>query len=290
MKNENLKKNIQNVSVYNFKVAPRFSPKNFHELEVIHKEFSQIASQVLSTYLKLPLSVEFLSANQISSQSFQNVKFARIRRFAPSLYFKINNCETPAVLSLDYETSSRMINRALGGGGSYETKPGDLGEIESVVFQKICEKFVKGLEEAFSQTKEFEIEVIKPGNIIGEDICVIANFEIKLSESQYGLMSLCYPYSVINSVLLSSKSNKVLYFNPNKKTYEALICAPLELNCVLKEVEFKLKDFADLKVGDVLPLGISKDESIKIKIQNKDKFSAKILENNKIEIIKRIEE
>lgn len=291
MKNENLKKNKDNFTVYDFKLPPKFSPKNFRELEIIHKDFCKKVSFVLTNYLKMPVKLDYISADQILYENFNASKSDTFASYTPCLCFKINTNENFSIIRLDYESASGLINRALGGDGTSENAPVDLNEIEKAVFKKIGERMTRSLEDTFQTSRKFYIQSLKVENHCLQGICILVNFEIKIRNNLYGLMSICYPYSVINSVLRSSTNRNVIYFDGNEKskTYEALMQTPLELKAVLKESEFKLKDFKNLNVGDVLPMGILKNENIRIKIGNTDKFLAKRLSGTKIEIIKRIE-
>ena len=139
---------------YDFKLPRKFSPKNFRELDAIHRNFCKKMSRNLTDYLKIPVSADFIGARLILSENlYFAIKSGFYASYAPCLSFKINSNENLSLIRMDYEASCRMIDAGLGGEGSYENNISDLGEIERAVFKKIVERITQSLEDAFSITK-----------------------------------------------------------------------------------------------------------------------------------------
>ncbi len=271
--------------LYNFRRPDKFSKDHLRALQDIHKEFSRQFSLVLAAYLRMPIEISIISVDQLTYDEFTS-------SMPSPLTIGIVEFEplTGQILTgLSHEVITSIVDRMLGGIGTGEDIPRELTDIEESLARKVLERFIHALEDAWKniipahgeiidiENNYSFIQVCTPGEIVA-----LVTFEVQISNKQAGLLSLCFPYPVLESVLgqLSSQhifQAKGLESTPEDKEHilDQLKVADVKVNVEFGETNISLKDFLDLKEGDVLKLDTKIKDNLSVCVDNKKKFWAR---------------
>lgn len=271
--------------LYNFRRPDKFSKDHLRALQDIHKEFSRQYSLVLAAYLRMPIEISIISVDQLTYDEFT--------RSMPSPLtigiVEFDKLNGQILTGLSHEVISSIVDRMLGGVGAGEDIPRELTDIEEALAKKVLERFVKSLEMAWKNIIPVKGEVIDIDNSYSfiqvcnpGEIVALITFEVQISNKQAGLLSLCFPYPVLETVLgqLSSQhifQAKGVVATPEDK--ENLIGqlekANVGINVNFGETTISLKEFLELKEGDVLKLDTTITDNLSVCINNEKKFLAR---------------
>lgn len=279
---ENLEEEKKGYKLYNFRRPDKFSKDHLKVLQDIHKEFSRQQSLLLSAYLRLGIDVEVVSVDQLTYEEFTR----SLPNPVTVCVLELNPLPGQIVMIISHEVTFCIVDRMLGGPGTGEPKPRELTDIEEALIKRVFEKISKTLEKAWKNIFPVRSEVIGIDNnaILPQfaspgEITALITLEIQIAEKQSGLLSLCFPYPVLENVLeqLSTqqmfRSRGILSSPEDKKSIlNKLGSSNVNINVTLGKTKITVEDFLDLKVGDVLRLDNQVTEDLVISINGKPKF------------------
>jgi flagellar motor switch protein FliM len=271
--------------LYNFRRPDKFSKDHLKALHDIHKEFSRQLSLLLSAYLRMGLDVEVVSVDQLTYEEF-------VRSLPNPItvcIMEINPLPGQIMLAISHEIAFCIVDRMLGGTGVGETKPRELTDIEESLIKKVFEKMLKTLEVVWK-----EIFPIR-GAVIGLDnssvlpqlaspgeITALITLEVQIAARQSGLLSLCFPYPVLETVLDQLSTQQMFHSKGMASSLEdkhnillKLNNSIVKINVMLGRTDITVADFIDLKIGDVLRLDNFVTDNILVKVNDVPKFFAK---------------
>jgi len=111
------------------------------------------------------------------------------------------------------------------------------------------------------------------------EITALTTLELQIADTQSGLLSICFPYPVLETVLeqLSTQQmfrSKGLASSPEDKQniLEKLGHSVFDIDVILGSTNITIEDFLDLKIGDVLRLDNLVNENLIINVNEKPKF------------------
>lgn len=281
--------------LYNFRRPDKFSKDHLRALQDIHKEFSRQLELVLTAYLRLPVNIDVISVDQLTYDEFTRAMPSPITIGI----LELNPLPGQILLGISHEINSSIVDRMLGGTGLSESKARELTDIEEALTKRVVVRMCQTLEEAWKTV--FPVQ----GNIVGMDnnytmiqianpseIVALITIEITISNKFSGLLSFCFPYPVLESVIgqLSSQhifqSKNIVSTVEDKETIlSRLNNTTLGVNVVLGETDINIKDLVDLKVGDVLKLNSSVKDDLFVYVNKELKFLGRPgLKNNKVAV------
>lgn len=271
--------------LYNFRRPDKFSKDHLRGLQDIHREFSRQLALVLTAYLRMHLEVDVVSVDQLTYDEFM--------RSVPSpisiAIFELNPLPGQILLGISFEVLSSIVDRMLGGVGSVESKARELTDVEESLVKKMIERTIQTLADAWSHIIPVE------GNLIGLDnnysgiqvatageIVALITLEVHISGKHYGLISLCFPYPVLENILSQLTTQHIFQTKgiiatseERQKMIEKLDTSLVDVNVLFGQTEIALKDFIDLKEGDVLKLDNAANEDMIVKVNDEKKFYAR---------------
>ncbi len=276
---------IKGYKLYNFRRPDKFSKDHLRALQDIHKEFSRQFSLILAAYLRMPIAISIISVDQLTYDEFT--------RSMPSPLtigiVEFDKLNGQILTGISHEVISSIVDRMLGGIGEGEDIPRELTDIEEALAKKVLERLLKSLEAAWKNIipvtgKVIDIDnsysfiqVCNPGEIVA-----LITFEVQISNKQAGLLSLCFPYPVLETVLSQLSSQHIFQAKGVAATPEdkenllgQLEKASVPVNVNFGETTVSLKDFLDLKTGDVLKLDTTVTDNLIVCINNINKFTAR---------------
>lgn len=281
--------------LYNFRRPDKFSKDHLRALHDIHKEFSRQLALILIVYLRMHIDIDIVSVDQLTYDEFA--------RSMPSPItvgiFELKPLPGQVLLGLSHEITSSIVDRMLGGTGVSEIKTRELTDIEEALSKKVIDKVTKVLEEAWKSIYKVHgmvvgldnsyalIQIASPGEIVA-----LITFEVQLTGRYSGLMSLCFPYPVLEPVLGQLSSQHIFQTKSTAISSEDRdnILSRLNTSTMLVEVllgnaDISVKDLMELKTGDVLKLDSSVNESLVVKVNKIPKFIARPgTQNNRLAV------
>ncbi len=279
---ENLDEAKKGYKLYNFRRPDKFSKDHLRVLQDIHKEFSRQLSLLLSTYLRLHIDVDVVSVDQLTYEEFT--------RSLPNpitvCVLELNPLPGQIVFVLSHEVTFSIVDRMLGGPGAADPRPRELTDIEEALAKRIFEKMTKTLEVAWkgifpvrSTVVGLDNNSVLPQLASPSEITALTTLELQVSDKQSGLLSLCFPYPVLETVLEQLSTQQMFRSKglapsaeDKQNILEKINNSMADINVLLGGTDITIEDFLDLKVGDVLRLDNLVNDNLVINVNEKPKF------------------
>lgn len=270
--------------LYNFRRPDKFSKEHLRALQDIHRDFVRQLALTLTTYLRMDVEMDIISVDQLTYDEF----VCSMPPHFQNGIFKLNPLSGEISLGLSSEVLTVILDRMLGGDGSNHDFNRDLTQIEEALTKKIIEKIIKTLENSWCSVLPVKAEFtsldngyhVVPITTSGEIVALIS-FEIRLGSKNFGLINLCFPYPVLETVLqkltpqyIFQHTNVVSNEIGRNEILNKIYPANLDLSVVLGTAKVLINDVLELKEGDVIKLEQKIDEKLYVLIDNKKKFEA----------------
>lgn len=271
--------------LYNFRRPDKFSKDHLRALQTIHDGFSRQLGLVLTSYLRMQVDVDVVSVDQLTYDEF-------IRSMPnPITVSIIELLPLPGqiLMGMGHEVTSGIIDRMLGGMGVSEARPRELTDIEESLIRRVIDKSIRSLEEAWNNVMPLEanlvgiednyilIQVATPGEIVA-----LVTFEVQLGGRDSGLMSLCLPYPVLETVVSQLSAQHIFHSRNHEisdedqnKIIQKLAPATLAVDVTLGSVDINVKELLELRVGDVLRLESMVSDPLILNVEGIPKFTAR---------------
>ncbi len=249
-------------------------------LELISERFARMLRNDLPASLKVPLEV-----------GPGGVQVAKYSEYIDTLYvptciklLRIKPFVGTCLLTLDAKLIHRLVDMFFGGNGDVAALDGkEFTLTERRVIDRIVSLVLRDFELAWQEELPVQTEVIgdevNPGlvNVIpGSEVLMVSSFRLELEEGG-GEMHIAFPYASLEpykSVLdtTAKKDQKEADMAWRARMERSLLEAELPINCVIGDVQLRLRDLMRLQVGDVLDLNMQ--EIHQVRISNIPAFTA----------------
>lgn len=271
--------------LYNFRRPDKFSKDHLRALQDVHREFSRQISLVLTAYLRMRIEIDVVSTDQLTYDEFM--------RSMPSPItigiFELNPLPGQILLGVSFEVLSCIVDRMLGGVGLSENRQRELTDIEEALAKKVIERIVKTLESAWSSIIPVQAEVVGLDNsyqmiqvATSGEIVALITFEVQIAGKYFGLVSLCFPYPVLENVLVHLSTQHIFQTKgivatteERQKMIEKLNTSKVDLSVLFGSCDIPLDDFVDIKEGDIIRLDNKTNDDLVVTINNEKKFFAR---------------
>lgn len=271
--------------LYNFRRPDKFSKDHLRALQDVHREFSRQLSLVLTAYLRMHVEIDVVSTDQLTYDEFM--------RSMPSPItigiFELNPLPGQILLGVSFEVLSCIVDRMLGGVGLSENKQRELTDIEESLAKKLIERTVKTLEMAWSNIMPVQSQVVGLDNsyemiqvATAGEIVALITFEVQIAGKYFGLISLCFPYPVLETVLAHLSTQHIFQTKgiaatteERQKMIQKLNTSNVDLSVLFGACKITLSDFLDIKEGDIIKLDNKTSEDLVVKINEEKKFFAR---------------
>lgn len=271
--------------LYNFRRPDKFSKDHLRALQDVHREFSRQISLVLTAYLRMHIEIDVVSTDQLTYDEFM--------RSMPSPItigiFEMNPLPGQILLGVSFEVLSCIVDRMLGGVGLGENRQRELTDIEEALAKKVIERTIKTLESSWSSIVPVQSELIGLDNsyqmiqvATSGEIVALITFEVQIAGKYFGLISLCFPYPVLETVLghLSTQhifqtKGIVATTEERQKMIQKLNTSKVDLSVLFGSCQISLGEFLDVKEGDIIRLENKTNEDLVVKVNEEKKFFAR---------------
>ncbi len=264
------------IKTYDFNRPNRFSKDHMRTLEMLHEIFSRGFTASVAAYLRTVADIKVVSVSQLPFREY-TMSLPR-----PDCIFvlKMEPLDGSFLLEMNPELVLTLIDRILGGPGKAPTAPRELTLIEQSVIEKIVNRGLETLQEAWLKVGHFQpkltgyettaqfVQVVAPN-----EIAAVIEFEVKINEVT-GKMSMCIPYVVLEPIIGDLSAQK--WFTVGKKestaeTVESLTKvmreAMMPIVVRVGAAQITVQEMLRLKAGDVIRLNTSPHHEIEVLIE-----------------------
>lgn len=270
--------------LYNFRRPDKFSKEHLRGLQDIHREFARQLEMNLTAYLSLPIEIDVVSVDQLTYDEFTH---SMPESIAIGL-LELTPLPNQVLLGINFEILSSIVDRMLGGVGVCENMSHEMTDIEESLAKQFIKRTVNTLETSWAHvvpvkgtvdalaTNYQNVQVASPGEIVA-----LITFEIQIASKYFGLMSLCYPYPVLENILGHLSTQRIFHTKgivatteERQKMIEKLNTSNIDISVLFGTTDITSQDFLDLKVGDVIRLDNKVTDDLIVKINGEKKFFA----------------
>jgi len=273
-------KEERKVSLYDFRRPDRVSKDQMRVLQNLHEGFARVLSTTLTSYLRTLVEVELVSVDQLTYSEF----VMSVTNPSCIYVFQMEPLSGSAIFEINPSLVFFMIDRLFGGPGKAMQYNRELTDIERSVMNKIVERLLLDLKEAWEYLGIFHPKIESYENnpqfvqiAPASETVILISFELR-SRHTSGLMSMCLPYMFLEPVMTnltaenwisSSKANPV---ESRKVVEREMGGTPMEVKAVVGKVVMKLSQMLRLQEGDVLVLEKPADTDLVLKVGGKPTF------------------
>lgn len=275
--------NRKKVHTYDFKKALRFSQDQIRTLSRIHENFSRLLTSYFSTQLRTYVQITAEKVEQVAYTDF----LQQVEKKSILGVFDARPLTGSMVMKFSPEVAYVMFDRLLGGQGEVLQKNSDLTEIEISVIDRIFSNSLSCFQEAWAsvtplspELKEIEVNPQFLTMSSPNETVILVNLQTRIGDVE-GEIQICLPHLVLEQVLpkLSAKhwlanQKKEVADHEMEALEKRLHATQMDIAAVLGQVTVDIKDFLDLKRGDILRLDEAVDAPLKLYVDHKQKFLA----------------
>ena len=268
--------------LYNFRRPDKFSKEHLKALQDIHRDFVRHLATILTGYLRMEVEIDVISVDQLTYEEY----ICSMPSHVQNMIFKLNPLSGEISMGMSPEVLAVVLDRMLGGAGTINDRGKELTQIEELLTIKFTEKIIKILEEAWSTILPVKSEFVTIANgyhsvpiTTSGEIVTLISFEVRLGQKNFGLMNICFPYPVLETVLpkltpqyIYQHTNVVANEIGKNETLEKIKTAELEMQVLLGSTKIEINDVLDLKVDDVIKLDQKLNEELIACVNKKRKF------------------
>ena len=268
------------VQVYDFTSPNRLSKEQIRRIEYLHSVFVKRASMSLAAVLR--------GSVRISIKSVEEADYSVFVESIPSpgatFTFKAEPLEGFGIIDIDINLAFSLIDRLLGGKGEPLAQTRELTSIEQTVAKTIVKTLIREIEWAWSSLAQLKmgIQAFATGpetfQIYGSSTSIVA-VEMKVTtDNTEGTICMGYPYPMFEPVLREISKTPTFRSKrePDEKTMSQLISVvPMTMTARLPVSMVRIKDLANMEVGDVIVLDTHVDDEIDLLVEGKQLFQAR---------------
>jgi len=269
------------ITSYDFKHPARVNKDQLRTLENLHDNFARLLSSTFSGAMKAVVDVDTAFVDQTTYREFimslSNPNCAYQFTLGPTSGQAIIDVAMPLVFS--------FVDRIFGGKGSSQgVEARQVTQIEMGEINTIAKKMIEDLESTWEPILRVEITDIELETnpefmqiTAASEIVVLLAFEVN-STNASGLVSLCYPFFTLESIL--PRLGQQSYVRTSRMNQEELRTqniqrlekAKLPITTELARGRVSLKEARELQVGDVLKMETRADEPAVIFVNEEPKY------------------
>jgi flagellar motor switch protein FliM len=271
------------LSLYDFRRPDRVSKDQMRTLQNLHEGYARQFSTTLTNFLRTFVEIELVSVDQLTYSEF----VMSISNPSCIYVFKMEPLEGSAILEINPSLVFFIIDRLFGGQGKPSEQNRELTLIEQNVIHRIVERGLNDLKEIWEHVGIFSpkietyetnpqfVQIAPPGETV-----ILISLEVRMQNAS-GLMSLCFPFMLLDSVINNLTGASWMSSQSTSTTETRAILEHeiesinLPVSVVIGQSKLSIRDLLQLQRGDILALDKSYDSDLLIQIGGKTKMSGK---------------
>ena len=274
----------QIVTSYDFKHPARVNKDQLRTLENMHDNFARMLNSTFSGAMRAVVDVDTAFVDQTTYAEF----IMSLSNPTCSCQFTLGPTNGQAIIDFAMPLVFAFVDRNFGGKGSSQgVEARQLTPIEVGVINRIVKRVIEDLEATLEPILRVEITDIELETnpefmqiTAASEIVILLAFEVN-SANASGLVSLCYPFFTLESIL--PRLGQQSYVRTNRMNQEELLRQNnLRLQKTNVPVRAELargmatfRSLQDLQVGDVLTMDTEIDEPTVLYVNDEPKFVGK---------------
>ena len=250
----------RSIQIYDFRRPDRVSKDQMRTLQNLHEGYARIFSTTMTSYLRTLVEIELVSVDQLTYSEF----IMSISNPSCIYVFQMEPLEGNAIFEINPSLVYYMVDRLFGGQGKTMEQNRELTTIEESVMIKITERALANLKDVWEHVGIFNpkivnyetnpqfVQIAPPSETV-----ILISLEVRMANGS-GLISLCFPFMVLESVIgkLSGESWMVSQRVSTRET-EKIVRKEIESRQVnvaaeIGTLSLTIRDLLQLKTGDVL--------------------------------------
>ena len=272
---------LRSIVAYDFKHPNRVSKDQIRTLENMHDNFAGHFASALSSVMRTVADVDLVSVDQITYSEFI------MSLVTPSCTYTFAAPPLDGVCLVDFNPTLTfsIIDRLFGGRGKIIETERELTSIERSVMANLVNRMYTELKRSWEnlvpieiEQKSFEtnpqfIQIVPPGETV-----VVISFQIKLFQST-GLLTICYPYVSLEPIVTRLSAQNWIDATKKKNLEKDRTTnvhnvkqVQAQMAAILLRSTLKMRDFLELKLGDIVPSEMKLDEPVEITVNRRKKF------------------
>ena len=274
----------QIVTSYDFTHPARVDKDQLRTLENLHDNFARMLNSTFSGAMRAVVDVDTAFVDQTTYAEF----IMSLSNPSCSYQFTLGPTNGQAVIDFAMPLVFAFVDRNFGGKGSSQgVEARQLTPIEIGVINRIVKRVIEDLEATLEPILRVEITDIELETnpefmqiTAASEIVILLAFEVN-SANASGLVSLCYPFFTLESIL--PRLGQQSYVRTNRMNQEELLQqnnlrlqkTNVPIRAELARGMATFRSLQDLQVGDVLTMDTEIDEPTVLYVNDEPKFVGK---------------
>lgn len=269
------------VKQYDFARPDKFSKEQLRTLQMIHSTYARMLSTTLSTYLRCPFQADLISVDQVTYDEF----LKSIPHTTVIVNFSMEPLSGNALLEINLDVAFSIVDRLMGGTGVLLKQARELTELEQTLMSGVVEKCLTSYSEAWSSLVQIRprVEAISSNTLFTQialrnDMVMLVTIEARIGTT-VGTITVCVPIVVLEPIL--AKLSVQEYFSRQRQELDdssakrlRAVLTGVELPCVavLGHATIQVRDWMDLRVGDMIALDTRTNEDATVWVGSRPRF------------------
>lgn len=262
------------VRTYDFRRPGKFSKDLLRTLFMVHDSFARLLQGFFAATLRTRVQTSVRSTNQYSSAEYNQL----LPNPCVVAKFEIKPLPGTCLLEMSHNIAFAIVDRVFGGHGSDSQPQRGLSEIELSVVQRITTDLFTPLREAWRNVADIQPQLVAMESnpmflqtLAPADVVAAITVGVDVGEHK-GHIKLTFPYATVEPVLqrLSPQtwlaSDRWAGQKERQLMQQSVGDTPLDVHVNLGQSEIKVREFLDMKVGDVLLLGTKVDGEVEVRV------------------------
>ena len=272
------------VTAYDFKHPARVNKDQLRTLENMHDNFARMLNSTFSGAMRAVVDVDTAFVDQTTYAEF----IMSLSNPSCSYSFTLGPTNGQVIIDFAMPVVFAFVDRIFGGKGSSQgVEARQLTPIEIGVINRIVKRVIEDLEAMWEPILRVEITDTELETnpefmqiTAGSEIVILLAFEVNSSNAS-GLVSLCYPFFTLESIL--PRLGQQSYVRSNRMNQEDLARqnnlrlqkTNVPIRAELARGMTTFRSLQDLQVGDVLTMDTELDEPTVLYVNDEPKFVGK---------------
>ena len=251
------------VRSYDFKHPARVNKDQLRTLENLHDNFARLMSSTLSGAMRAVVDVDTAFVDQTTYAEY----IMSLSNPSCSYQFTLGPTNGQAILDIAMPITFAFVDRVFGGKGSSQgVDARQMSQIEMGVIARVLKRMVADLEHTWAPILHVDIHDIELETnpefmqiTAASEIVILLAFEVN-STNASGLISLCYPFFTLESIL--PRLGQQIYVRQGRLNYRETVRqnqlrlgnTPVPVRAELGRNLLTLDEAGSLQPGDVVQL------------------------------------
>ena len=280
------------VKSYDFKTPKKFTKEQLKVIDSIFENYSRVLSSYLTGLMRLYCRVEVMQIEEQRYYEFNNALPDYVMMSLVNMGVHDEDVmETNCIMQISNPITFTIIDRLMGGLGTYSEVNRDFTEIEMTLMQGIMEKMAQSLKSAWIQYIDLDpvMTAIETNSrvmqsIPPDEVIILVSLEIEIKDDK-NIMSFCIPAMNLESIMnkFGDRWARPTQRQDPKKDMErrrnimgALSDSNIDVKAILCDTQVDLYDILTLQVDDIIPLNVPITRIVELKIGDSVWYDGKL--------------